>query len=75
LSLQLVKPHGALNMHLGRDEAAARLLVETLQRLEPEQLLYCKPGSATWRIGRELGQPMVREFYADPDYYRTGSIV
>ncbi len=30
---------------------------------------------ATWRIGRELGQPLVREFYADRDYDRSGSIV
>lgn len=75
LSLQHVKPHGALYMHLARDEAAARLFVETLQRLEPELLLYCMPGSATWRIGRELGQPLVREFYADRDYDRSGSIV
>ena len=57
------------------DEVAARLFVETLQRLEPELLLYCMPGSATWRIGRELGQPLVREFYADRDYDRSGSIV
>ena len=75
LSLQHVKPHGALYMHLARDEVAARLFVETLQRLEPELLLYCMPGSATWRIGRELGQPLVREFYADRDYDRSGSIV
>jgi len=49
--------------------------VETLQRLEPELLLYCLPNSATWRIGRELGQPLVREFYADRDYDASGSIV
>lgn len=75
LRLQHLKPHGALFMHLARDEAAARLLVETLQRLEPGLLLYCLPDSATWRIGRELGQPLVREFYADRDYDASGSIV
>jgi UPF0271 protein len=73
--LQHIKPHGALYMHLARDEQAARLLVENLQRLEPQLLLYCMPNSVIWRVARELGQPVVREFYADRDYDLSGSIV
>lgn len=75
LRLQHIKPHGALYMHLARDEEAARLFVETLQRLDPELLLFCMDGSASCRIALELGQPVVREFYADRDYDRSGSIV
>ena len=75
VALQHVKPHGALYMHLARDEEAARLLVQNLQRLEPELLLYCMPGSVIWRIAVELGQPVIREFYADRDYDLSGSIV
>ncbi|MCY1341661.1 hypothetical protein D9M69_276240 [compost metagenome] len=75
LTLQHIKPHGALYMHLARDEGAARLFVETLRRLDPELLLFCMDGSATCRIARELGQPVVREFYADRDYDASGSIV
>jgi UPF0271 protein len=75
LSLQHIKPHGALYMHLARDEEAARLFVETLHRLDPDLLLYCMPDSATWRAARQLGQPTVREFYADRDYDLSGSIV
>lgn len=73
--LQHIKPHGALYMHLARDEQAARLLVEYLQRLEPELLLYCMPDSVIWRVAKELGQPVIREFYADREYDLTGSIV
>ena len=73
--LQHIKPHGALYMHLARDEQAARLLVENLQRLEPQLLLYCMPDSVIWRVARELGQPVIREFYADRDYDLSGSIV
>lgn len=73
--LQHLKPHGALYMHLARDEEAARLLVQNLQRLEPGLLLYCMPGSVIWRIAMELGQPVIREFYADRDYDLSGSIV
>ncbi|MBK5354181.1 5-oxoprolinase subunit PxpA [Pseudomonas sp. TH41] len=73
--LQHIKPHGALYMHLARDEEAARRLVENLQRVEPDLLLFCMPNSVIWRVACELGQPVVREFYADRDYDLSGSIV
>lgn len=75
VALQHIKPHGALFMHLARDEEAARLLVENLQRIEPQLLLYCLPGSVIHRVAEELGQPVVREFYADREYDLSGSIV
>ncbi|WP_024697937.1 5-oxoprolinase subunit PxpA [Pseudomonas avellanae] len=75
VALQHFKPHGALYMHLARDEEAARLLVENLQRLEPDLLLYCMPGSVICNVAQELGQPVVREFYADRAYDLSGSIV
>ena len=31
--------------------------------------------SVIWRVAKELGQPVVREFYADREYDLTGSIV
>jgi UPF0271 protein len=73
--LQHVKPHGALYMHVARDETLARALVGALQRLQPNLLLYCMGQSLLYSIARELGQPVVREFYADRDYDRSGSIV
>ncbi|MDH4560798.1 5-oxoprolinase subunit PxpA [Pseudomonas sp. BN411] len=73
--MQHIKPHGALYMHLARDEEAARLFVSTLRRLDPELLLFCMDGSATCRVAEELGQPVVREFYADREYDASGSIV
>lgn len=75
VALQHLKPHGALYMHLARDEEAARLLVENLQIVEPTLLLYCMPNSVIWQVARELGQPVVREFYADREYDLSGSIV
>jgi UPF0271 protein len=75
VSVQHVKPHGALYMLAARDEDLSRLLIETLQTLDPKLLLYCMEASVTCRIARELGQPVIREFYADRDYDRSGSIV
>ncbi len=73
--LQHVKPHGALYMTAAADAELSRILVEALQRTGPELFLYCMDISETCRIAREAGQPVVREFYADRDYDRSGSIV
>lgn len=75
IPLQHVKPHGALYMHAARDESFSRALVEALQVIEPGLPLYCMEGSVTFRVAKELGQPVVREFYADREYDMSGSIV
>lgn len=73
--LQHIKPHGALYMHAACDEALSRALVGALQVTEPSLNLYCMEQSVTFRVAREMGHPVVREFYADRDYDMTGSIV
>lgn len=73
--LQHIKPHGALYMHAARDEGLSRALVEALQAIDPRLYLFCMEASATYRVAKELGQPVVREFYADRDYDMSGSIV
>jgi UPF0271 protein len=75
VKLQHIKPHGALYMHAARDETLSRALVAALQIIEPELYLFCMEASATYRVACELGQPVVREFYADRDYDISGSIV
>jgi len=75
MTLQHVKPHGALYMLAARDEALSRLLIESLQKTDPGLLLYCMESSVTFKVARELGYPIIREFYADRDYDRSGSIV
>lgn len=75
VKLQHIKPHGALYMHAARDETLSRALITALQLIEPELYLFCMASSVTYRVARELGQPVVREFYADRDYDNSGSIV
>jgi UPF0271 protein len=75
IPLQHVKPHGALYMTAATDAELSRQLVEAMRMTAPDVFLYCMSVSQTWRIAREAGQPAVREFYADRDYDRTGSIV
>ncbi|MDB5826987.1 MAG: lactam utilization protein LamB [Variovorax sp.] len=75
MTLQHIKPHGALYMHAARDEALSVALVTALQIIEPKLYLFCMEASITYRVAREMGQPVVREFYADRDYDMSGSIV
>ncbi|MEV9253419.1 LamB/YcsF family protein, partial [Klebsiella pneumoniae] len=73
--LQHVKPHGALYMHAARDEALSHAFITALQAIGPTLYALVMESSVTCRVARELGQPVVREFYADRDYDRSGSIV
>ncbi|GIX12218.1 MAG: UPF0271 protein [Paracoccaceae bacterium] len=75
VALQHVKPHGALYMTAARDAELSALMIEALQRTGPELFVYCMHISETARIAAEMGQPVIREFYADRDYDRSGSIV
>lgn len=73
--LQHVKPHGALYMELAVNADLSRSLVDTLRTAAPDAFLFCMGISQTYRIAVETGQPVIREFYADRDYDRSGSIV
>ncbi len=75
VALQHVKPHGALFMHAARDEVFSGALVDALLKIGPELLLYCMDISVTYAVAKRAGLGVVREFYADRDYDRTGSIV
>lgn len=70
-----VKPHGALYMTLARDADVSRLLIEALGRASPGTPLLCMDVSATAAVAADMGHPVVREFFADRDYDRSGSIV
>lgn len=74
-TLQHVKPHGALYMELAANEAFSRAFVGLMRTIAPDAFIFCMGASATYRIAREMGQPVVREFYADRGYNRDGTIV
>jgi UPF0271 protein len=73
--LQHVKPHGALYMELAANETLSRSLVQALQAIAPNAHLFCMGVSQTFKVAVEAGQPVIREFYADREYDRSGSIV
>lgn len=74
-SLSHIKLHGALYMTAAADPDLSRGLIEALQKATPGLPIYCMGVSQTYRIATAAGYPTVREFYADRDYDRSGSIV
>ncbi|MEM1005798.1 MAG: 5-oxoprolinase subunit PxpA [Pseudomonadota bacterium] len=75
IALQHVKPHGALYMTASDDPELSRQLIEALQKTGPDLFIYCMSISETYRLAKEAGQPVIREYFADRDYDASGSIV
>lgn len=75
LPLQHIKPHGALYMAISNDEDLAEVFVRSVQKVFPETYIFCMDISKTCMVAKSLGQPVVREFYADRDYDNSGSLV
>lgn len=73
--LQHVKPHGAMYMDIAASETLSRAVVDAMRKVAPDAILLCMGVSETYRIAREAGQPVAREFYADREYDRSGAIV
>ena len=70
-----VKPHGALYMMAARDEALSRAIIEAIQRVDPNLILFCMQASVTYDLACRMGQPVAAEFYADRGYNPDGTIV
>lgn len=75
LRVQHVKPHGALYMMMADSEELSRAVIEVIRQVDPSLILYCMEASVTYRLAKELGQPVAAEFYADREYSRDGKIV
>ena len=75
VSLQHVKPHGALYMEAAVNEELSQMIIDMLSKTSGETILFCMEASKTYEIAKQTGYPVVREFYADRDYDNSGSIV
>jgi 5-oxoprolinase (ATP-hydrolysing) subunit A len=73
--VQHLKLHGALYMRAARDRDLSRVILEGVQRVDPNLVVFCMRASETFEVAREMGQPVAAEFYADRDYGEDGAIV
>lgn len=75
VTLEYVKPHGALYMEMAENTALSTLFIQAMHKVMPGAPIFCMSGSQTCQVAETAGVPVVREFYADRDYNDTGSIV
>src|SRR5919199_16614 len=75
MEVQHVKPHGALYMVAARDEEISRAIIEAIQKVDPELVIYCMQASVTYDLAKKMDQPVATEFFADRDYNDEGQIV
>lgn len=75
MSVQHVKPHGALYMVAAKDEELSRAIIEAIQKSDDGLHLFCMKASVTYGLAEKMGQPAIAEFYSDRGYNDDGQIV
>ncbi len=75
MKVQHVKPHASLYMTAARDEEISRAIIEAIQKVDPDLVIYCMQASVTYDLAKRMDQPVATEFFADRDYNDEGQIV
>ena len=75
MEVQHVKPHASLYMAAARDEEISRAIIEAIQKVDPDLVIYCMQASVTYDLAKKMDQPVATEFFADRDYNDEGQIV
>ena len=75
VSLQHVKPHGALYNMAAKDEALAAGIAEGIASVNKNVILLGLAGSKLLSAGRAAGLRVAREVFADRAYQADGSLV
>ena len=75
MTLQHVKPHGAMYNMAGKDYALALAISKAIQDFDPSLICLALAGSESVRAARDIGLPVAQEAYADRAYMPDGSLV
>jgi len=74
-SLQHVKPHGALYNMAVKDEKLSEAIVEAVQVLNGDLIIFAPPNSVLADVAVKSGLRVAYEFFADRAYNPDGSLV
>lgn len=75
VSLQHVKPHGALYNMAGKDYALAKAICEGVKEVDPELIMLVLAGSQMQKAAKDLDLRVAKEVFADRAYEEDGSLV
>lgn len=74
VSLNHVKPHGALYNMAAKDEAMAETIASAIRDVDSNLILYGLSGSASITAGKAIGLKTYNEVFADRTYQPDGSL-
>ena len=75
LTIQHVKPHGALYNMAVKDEELAQAIVDGVKTLNPNLMVFAQPKSALAKAAVKARLRVAYEFFADRTYNSYGSLV
>jgi len=75
LSLQHVKPHGALYNAAAEDEIIGKAIIEGLRAVDPRLVLFALANSRNANVATEAGLRVAHEVFADRAYTPEGTLV
>lgn len=75
LTLQHVKPHGALYNMAGKDYALSKAICEGIKEIDPSLILLGLSGSQMLKAADDIGLKCAKEVFADRAYEEDGSLV
>jgi UPF0271 protein len=75
LSLQHVKPHGALYNMAVKDEKLSKAIVEAIKTIDTGLIVFAPPNSTLSEAAAKNGLRVAHEFFADRAYNPDGSLI
>ncbi|NWG11526.1 5-oxoprolinase subunit PxpA [Candidatus Bathyarchaeota archaeon] len=75
VSLQHVKPHGALYNTAVKDANVSKAIAKAVKALNPELIIFAPPESALAKVAVKTGLRAAHEVFADRAYNSDGSLV
>jgi UPF0271 protein len=75
VSLQHVKPHGALYNVAEKNRDVSKSIAEAIQSVDPDLILLAPPNSVAAKVASEMGLRVALEVFADRAYNSDGTLV
>ena len=75
MTMQHVKPHGALYNMAGKDYALAKGICEAIREFDPDLIVLALSGGELLRCAQDMGLRAASEVFADRAYEEDGSLV
>ena len=70
-----VKPHGALNNMACEDYELAKVISESIMKVNKELIFLVPTGSQMEKVGKKLGMKIAAEIFADRNYEDDGNLI